>query len=260
MAAAPCDHELTETTDARGAAFDPLGITTKPPLKSASAAGVRLSPALILAALTISEPAVAATGDDIALKSAFAAYGHFLSFGIAGASLTAERLTIKPNMTPEEEDIMSIADSVYGVSGLGIVVTGYLRVTQYGKGWDFYAHEPIFWFKLFLLSVMGASSFFPTVKIIQRAVDKANGNPQPPMSEKLASRMTSIINAELLAIFSIPLFASLMARGVAFQEGMPWQLGAAPVVLALGGLGYKYVNEALTWEEDDVAEEVISGL
>ena len=58
------------------------------------------------------------------------------------------------------------------------------------------------------------------------------------------------VNAELLAIFSIPLFASLMARGGWFQRDMPWQLGAAPVALALGGLGYKYVNEALTWEED----------
>ena len=70
---------------------------------------------------------------------------------------------------------------------------------------------------------------------------------------QLASRMTSIINAELLAIFSIPLFASLMARGVWFQQDMPWQLGAAPVALALGGLGYKYINEALTWQEDDDA-------
>jgi len=28
------------------------------------------------------------------------------------------------------------------------------------------------------------------------------------------------------------------------------QAGAAPAVLALGGLGYKYVNEALAWQED----------
>ena len=63
--------------------------------------------------------------------------------------------------------------------------------------------------------------------------------------------MTSIINAELLAIFSIPLFASLMARGVWFQRDMPWQLGAAPVALALGGLGYKYVNLDAGWSLRD---------
>ena len=138
----PHDGELTATTNARGAVlnFDPLGIATESPRKSASAAGVRLSPALaMLAMMAVAEPASAAGGEDIAVPSALAAYGHFLSFGIAGASLTAERLTIKPNMTPAEEDIMSIADSVYGVSGLGIVVTGYLRVTQVGPTstwWD----------------------------------------------------------------------------------------------------------------------------
>ena len=62
--------------------------------------------------------------------------------------------------------------------------------------------------------------------------------------------MTSIINAELLAFGAIPLCATLMSRGVAYADWLPWQAGAAPVVLALGGLGYKYVNEALTWEED----------
>lgn len=121
----PHDGELTATTNARGAVlnFDPLGIATESPRKSASAAGLRLSPALaMLAMMAIAEPASAAGGEDIAVPSALVAYGHFLSFGIAGASLTAERLTIKPNMTPAEEDIMSIADSVYGEPRGGVVV------------------------------------------------------------------------------------------------------------------------------------------
>ena len=37
-------------------------------------------------------------------------------------------------------------------------MTGYLRATQFGKGWEFYAHEPIFWLKLTLLAVAGAAS------------------------------------------------------------------------------------------------------
>ncbi len=37
---------------------------------------------------------------------------------------------------------------------------------------------------------------------------------------------------------------------------LPWQAGAAPVVLVLGGLGFKYVKEALTWEDEKVAEKV----
>eukprot|EP00969_Alexandrium_andersonii_P280009 12378107-Alexandrium_andersonii.AAC.1 len=51
-------------------------------------------------------------------------------------------------MTPEDEARMQIADSVYVAAGLLTVVTGYLRATSYGKGWEFYQHEPVFWLKV----------------------------------------------------------------------------------------------------------------
>ena len=38
----------------------------------------------------------------------------------------------------------------------------------------------------------------------------------------------------------------------AITASPPWQAGAAPVVLVLGGLGFKYVKEALDWTEDPV--------
>ena len=102
-------------------------------------------------------------------------------------------------MTKEEEERIALADIIYGGAGLLVLVTGYLRVTQYGKGWEFYSHEPLFWLKMVLVAVMGAASFFPTTKIIQRSVAMRGDNPPAPMTEKLASRMTSIINAELRA-------------------------------------------------------------
>ena len=71
------------------------------------------------------------------------------------------------------------------------------------------------------------------------------------MSEKLANRLISVINAELLALLSIPLAATTMARGVGYMNDLPWPVGAAPVALALGGLGFKYIKEALDWTEDD---------
>lgn len=154
-----------------------------------------------------------------------------------------ERLTVKSEMTKEEEQRIAVADAVYGVAGLLVLVTGYFRVTVYGKGWEFYSHEPIFWLKMILVSVMGAASFFPTTKIIQRSVKLNSEGSIAPMGERLASRMTSIINAELLAIASIPLAAALMARGVGYADWFPWQAGAAGVAVALGGLGFKYVKE-----------------
>ena len=122
------------------------------------------------------------------------------------------------------------------------------------------------------------------VSLTQVAQQRAGETPIEPMSPKLAARMTSIINAELLAIGSIPLAATLMARGVGYADWLPWEAGAAPAGLALVGLGYKcarkpflpthtpsithlpvprppllssacahnrYVKEALEWSEDD---------
>ena len=182
------------------------------------------------------------------VMAALAAYGHYLSFMIITACLVVERLTVKANMSDEEENRLVIADSVLGISGLTLVLSGYYRATLFEKGWDFYSHEPVFWFKMVLVSVFGAMSFFPTTKIIQRAIAKRNGN-LVPMSEKLAKRMTSLLNAELLALFTIPASATFMARGVAYNESIPWQAEAALVPLVLIGLGGKYIKEALDFEE-----------
>lgn len=183
------------------------------------------------------------------VASAFAAYGHYLGLVLVVGALTTERLTVKANMSEDEEQRLVIADSVYGIAGVLVLYTGYLRATEYGKGWEFYAHEPIFWVKMWLFTVMGSSSLFPTIKIIQRAAAKAKGEVEP-MSEKLANRITKVVNGELLAIGSIPLAAALMARGVAYAPDMSWQAGAAPIALTSVALGVKYVKEALTWEED----------
>lgn len=56
-------------------------------------------------------------------------------------------------------------------------------------------------------------------------------------------------------MFTIPLAASLMARGVGYMENFPWQLGAGAVTLTFGGLGFTYLVEALTWKDDDDGDE-----
>ena len=187
------------------------------------------------------------------VASAFFAYGHYLSlFAIVGCLVT-ERLTVRAGMTDAEEDRLAVADASYGLSGLVLAYTGYVRTTaEWGKGFDYYAHEPVFWLKVVLVAVFGAVSLFPTTKIIQRSVAKRTG-PLEPMSEALAARMTSLINAELLMVGSIPLTATLMARGVGYWDAFPWQAGAGAAVAVLGGLGFKYVNEALRWEEPAAA-------
>lgn len=188
----------------------------------------------------------AEAADDLA--GAGVAYGHYLALVLATACLVAERLMVKPGMTEDEEQRMQYADILYDVAGLSFFITGYLRTAEYGKGWDFYQHEPIFWVKITLAGVMAASSFFVTTMLLKRKLTRREET-VAPVSEKLAARMTSVINAQLLAVGSIPLAATLMARGVGYLDWLPWQAGAAPALLAFGGLSFKYVKEALDWEE-----------
>ena len=195
-------------------------------------------------------PAVAQTALD-QVPSALVAYGHYAGLLIGTAALVTERLLIQPNMSKQTFDLVTKADIAWGVAGALITLSGYLRVTQYAKGWEFYAHEPIFWLKMTLFAVLGATSFFPTVTIVKRAIDiKDVESPGVIMSDKLVKRMTQVVNAELLALFSIPLTASLMARGVGYVDWFPWQAGAGVASVALFGLGYKYMKEALDWVEE----------
>merc|ERR1719163_1920609 len=169
------------------------------------------------------------------VASAFAAYGHYLGLVLIAATLTTEKFLIKPELTEEEAKTLVVADSVYGIAGVLVLYTGYLRVTQYGKGWEYYAHEPIFWVKMGLFAVMGSSSLFCTTKIVQMAVKQTNGEAgATTLGEKLSARMQKIVNGELLALGSIP-------------------LAAAPVALVSLALSVKYVKEAITWEDEPVA-------
>jgi len=251
----------------RAAAVTPLAVARPAGVKASTNKGdadrtaleVSAVPATsALAALTFFAMPEAAQAAVDPLASAFAAYGHYLGLVLVVATLTTEKWLIKPEMTEDEAQKLVIADSVYGIAGVLVLYTGYLRVTQYGKGWDFYAHEPIFWVKMGLFAVMGSSSLFNTIKIVQMAAKKAQGEENSSViGEKLSARMQKIVNGELLAIGSIPLAAATMARGIGYGDGaFPWQAGAGGVALVSTALTVKYVKEALTWEDEKVAEKV----
>ena len=73
------------------------------------------------------------------------------------------------------------------------------------------------------------------------------------MGEKLSARMIQICNAELVAIATIPLTATFMARGVGYSQDFPWQAEAALAALVFGGLSFKYVKEALSFEDNPIS-------
>ncbi len=98
-------------------------------------------------ALAIELPFSSTTASTVV--SALTIYGHILGLLLAATSLTAERLLVKADMSLDEEAQLTAAHAVFGVANILITVSGYYLILN-GKGWEFYSHEPLFWFKLTL--------------------------------------------------------------------------------------------------------------
>lgn len=233
--------------------FDPLNILTMrsaPETKVVADWDVPSRAFLLGAVAMIGTPEMAMAAAPDAIPSALAAYGHYLSIIVIVASIMTERLTVRANMSIDEEKLLGTADIMTGVAGTVLAVTGYYRATAYGKGWDFYSHEPIFWLKMTFLGIFGALSLFPTITIIRRTVKIQQEGTIEPMSEELASRMKTVLNAELSALAFIPLTATLMARGVGYINDFPTQIvGPGLFGVVTAGAAYKYVKDAITWKE-----------
>ena len=151
-------------------------------------------------------------GNDIT-TSALVAYIHYLGIILCFASLLFERLTLKVNLTRSETISMIIADVIYGIAGLALLITGILRVKYFGQGGEFYTNNPIFWIKVTLYILVGLLSLYPTFTYILWAIPLSK-NKLPNISENLVKRFKIIITTELLGFATIPLFATLMARGI----------------------------------------------
>ena len=146
-------------------------------------------------------------------KSALVAYVHYLGIILCFASLLFERLTLKVNLTRNETISMIVADVIYGLAGIALLITGILRVKYFGQGGDFYTSNPIFWIKVTLYLIVGALSLYPTFTYILWAIPLSK-NKLPEISDKLVKRFKLIITTELLGFATIPFFATLMARGI----------------------------------------------
>ena len=147
------------------------------------------------------------------MKSAFVSYLHYLGIILSFGALTYERIVLKIDLNKKEVINMVIADLVYGIAGLAILITGILRVKYFGQGGEFYIGNPIFWFKVSLFLIIGLLSLYPTTTYILWAIPLSK-NELPVISENLVKRFKLIINTELFCFTLIPFLATLMARGV----------------------------------------------
>ena len=88
------------------------------------------------------------------LQSASVAYIHYLSFMLCFGALLFERISLKPNPNRKEAISMVVADIVYGIAGVALLVSGIYRVIKFGQGSEFYTQNPIFWTKIIVFALV----------------------------------------------------------------------------------------------------------
>ena len=129
------------------------------------------------------------------------------------AALAVERRLIKTDPNRNETISMVITDVIYGIAGIALLASGILRVLYFGQGTEFYTHNPLFWVKIGVFIFVGTLSLYPTVTYILWSIPLTKGE-LPDVGLKLVNRLKIILNIELVGFALIPIFATLMARGV----------------------------------------------
>lgn len=126
-------------------------------------------------------------------------------------ALTLEAFTLKKELSLHETWKIVIADAVYGISAVGILVTGALRVLYFGKGTEYYLNNPFFYIKVIIFLVVGLLSIYPTFSFINWVKDLLQ-NQSPKLDAIKLNRLLGLIRFELMGFILIPLLATIMAR------------------------------------------------
>src|SRR3569833_4761953 len=101
------------------------------------------------------------------IVSAALAFVHFAAvFGIA-CTLFFEWLTMSPAPSFSEATRIQLCDRGYGACAAAVLIVGVLRVIYFEKGWAFYRASHFFYGKLALFVLLGANSFYPTIRFIK---------------------------------------------------------------------------------------------
>jgi len=144
--------------------------------------------------------------------SAIVAYLHYLGLMLSFTSLIVEFFYFKKDISVKEAKIVGIADGVYGMAATTILITGILRVMYFGKGSEYYLHNPFFWVKITLFIIVGLLSLYPTITFIFWWIKDLMKDKAPIIKNHQFQIISLSIKGELIGFILIPLMAAIMAR------------------------------------------------
>jgi putative membrane protein len=106
-------------------------------------------------------------------------------------------------------------DAAYGASAAVLLIVGFLRVFYTEKGAAYYFNSGTFIAKIALFVIVALLSIYPTMRFLswRKALKQER---VPLLAARTRRTMRLILHVELTLLFSIMLFAVLMARGIGF--------------------------------------------
>ncbi|MGF0237196.1 DUF2214 family protein [Rhodococcus sp. IEGM1300] len=107
-----------------------------------------------------------------------------------------------------------IADNVWGISALILLVTGGMRAFGgFEKGTDYYLHQPLFHLKMTLFILILVLEVAPMVTLIKWRIAQARGS---SIDIGRATLFARISHVQALLVLLMVVAATGMARGVSF--------------------------------------------
>jgi putative membrane protein len=150
--------------------------------------------------------------------AAFFAFLHHVSAFTLFAALVVEFVLIRSALTVESARKIQLADAVYGIAAVVLVVVGLARVFHFEKGTAYYFQSWTFLTKFGLFIVVGLVSIVPTMEFL-RWRPSVKGGQVPAVSPAKIGQIRSIIHYELAGVVLIVLMAALMAKGIGSMAG-----------------------------------------
>lgn len=133
---------------------------------------------------------------------------HFVSILTVVAAVVVQHWGLRPVMTRAEINRLQRMDIVYAIGVVGVLLTGFLQWFAVGKPTEFYSGNSFFHLKLTLFLLIGLISIYPSVFFSRNR----KGDPQAEVV--LPKPIVWSVRIELILLFSMPLLATLMSRGV----------------------------------------------
>ncbi|MHC5132578.1 DUF2214 family protein [Pseudomonas glycinis] len=140
---------------------------------------------------------------------------HLFAFALAfWAVLTRGRAFIQLSAGTGEVKRVLLADNLWGLSALTLLITGAMRAFGgYEKGSDYYLHQPLFHLKMTLFLLILLMELAPMITLIKWRIASSRGAALDSGRAKLYARISHV---EALLLILMMVAATGMARGVIF--------------------------------------------